>query len=290
MVMPRPTAPSIVERRGARGRMGWLVLAGHAITTRPRSDVEARFPLFGCTLVTSGRGRYRDAHHDVALGPGDLVLVVPGHPHNYGAGPGGWEERFLAFDGPMFRLAATNGLLDIRNPVRSLGDADRWAARFDHFRRRPAPVTPAERDAEAAMILALLAEMLDNAEASRSESAANWLDRSRDALAGNLGDRLDLTEVATATGMPYETWRRQFKKMVGVPPARYRLDRRLTTAADQLLTTSSSIRSIAAGLGFTDERHLAVHFKESFGCTPAAFRRRGTRTAGSARGHHSGVT
>ena len=271
--MPPSPIVSVVERRGARGRLGWLVLAGHAITTRPRANVEARFPLYGCTLVTAGRGRYRDASHDVTLGPGDLVLVVPDHPHNYGAARDGWEERFLAFDGPMFQLAAANGMFDIRRPVRSLRDVDRWSARFDHFRLRSAPETPTQRDAEAAMVLALLADMFASEESNAKAESSNWLDESRLLLGTELGERLALSEVATAVGLSYESWRHAFKREVGVPPARFRLDRRLAAVADQLLSTSTSVRQLAEAFGFTDERHLAVRFHEAYGCTPASFRR-----------------
>lgn len=274
MAVPPSSTLSVVERRGPRGGMGWLVLAGHAVTTRPRSDVEARFALYGCTLVTAGTGRYRDAHHDVALGPGDLVLVVPGHPHRYGAGPRGWEERFLAFDGPMFRLAAKTAMLDVRHPVRALGSGGRWAARFDHFRLRTPSSTPAERDAEAAAVLMLLADMVASAEAAESVATATWLDRSRDLLGADLGHPLALGDVAAAVGMPYETWRRAFKAATGVPPARFRLDCRLAAVADLMVTTSSSVREIAALLGFTDERHLIARFRESYGVTPATFRGR----------------
>lgn len=277
--MPSTSALSVVERRGTRGHVGWLVLAGYARTTRPRSDVEAQFPLHGCTLVTAGRGRYRDARHDVALGPGSLVLVAPGHRHNYGAGPDGWEERFLAFDGPMFRLAAENGLLDIERPVRKLGDVERWSARFDHFRLRPPPTTPAERDAEAALVLALLADMVAAAESTDLASSADWAERSRVLLGANLAVRIDLATVAAAVGLSYESWRRMFKSTVGVSPARYRLDLRLSTAADRMLTTSSNAREIAADLGFVDERHLTIRFKETYGCTPAAYRRQRTTTS-----------
>ena len=274
--MASGTRLSVVERQGARGHLGWLVLAGHAVTTRQRSDVEARFPLYGCTLVCAGGGRYRDERHDVPLVAGDLVLVVPGHPHRYGAGRGGWEERFLAFDGPMFRLASETGLLDIRRPVRSLGGVEPWAARFDHFRLRTPPTTPTERDAEAALVLGLLADMVAAEHAAAARHPDEWLDRSRELLGADLAGTVPLAEVAVSVGMPYETWRRAFRAAEGVPPARFRLDRRLAAAADLLLTTSVSVREIAARFGFTDERHLTARFLETHGCTPAAFRRRGS--------------
>jgi AraC-like DNA-binding protein len=269
---------SIVERRGPRGRLGWLVMAGHRIQRRQRSEATARFPLFGATLVSQGVGRYRDEHHDLAVGPGDLVLVVPGHPHRYGPDAGGWEERYLAFSGPLFQLAAGCGLIDIANPVHRLGPVERWAARFDHFRRCPAPASPAACDAEAAMILALIADMVGQASPSGtggSQPDDAWLARSIELLGGDLGRSLAPAEVAAAVGMAHETWRRAFRAAVGVPPARFRLDRRLAAAAELLVTTSSSVRTIASSLGFTDDRHLNARFVESYGCTPTAYRRRG---------------
>jgi AraC-like DNA-binding protein len=251
-------------------------MAGAASSSRgPRPGIDVRFPMHGCTLVTVGTGRYRDAHHDRPLGPGSVVLVFPEHPHWYGADEPGWDERFLAFDGPLFRTAVTIGLLDRSRPVLDLVEVDRWAARFDHFRLRPAPTTSAARDAEAAMVLALLADMIASAEHPQQVDGS-WLTRSIELLEPAAGVPTPLTAVAAAVGMPYDAWRKAFRAEVGVPPARFRLDRRLAVAADLLVSTSHAVRSIAADLGFSDQRHLVVRFQEAYGCTPAAYRRSST--------------
>lgn len=270
---------SIVERRGPAGRAGRLVVAGSASSSRgPRPGIDVRFPMHGCTLVTAGTGRYRDAGHDRPLGPGSVVLVFPDYPHWYGADEPGWDEHFLVFDGPLFRTAVSTGLLDPARPVLDLSDVDRWVARFDHFRLRPAPTTSVARDAEAAMVLALLAEMIASAE-PRAQPDGSWLSRSIDLLEPGTGAPLALAEVAAAVGMSYDAWRKAFRAEVGVAPARFRLDRRLAAVAELLVTTSRSVRSIAVEFGFTDERHLVVRFHEAHGCTPAAYRRSST-TAG----------
>jgi AraC-like DNA-binding protein len=251
------------------------VLAGRASASRgPRPGVDVRFGMFGCTLVVAGTGRYVDDHHDVALGPGSAVLVVPGHRHWYGPDDAGWDERFVVADGPLFHTAAAHGLLDIAEPVRHLRSVATWAARFDHFVHRPEPTTGAGRDAEAALVLALLAEIFGERPDREAEAEADWLERSTELLEAHLGESRSPADVAAAVGMPYETWRRAFRRATGVSPARYRLDRRLAAAADLLLTTSTSVRTIAADLGFADERHLVVRFRDSYGCTPAAFRGR----------------
>lgn len=273
-------APStrVVERRGPHGRLGRLVLAGRATASRgPRPGVDVRFPLYGCTLITAGTGRYTDDRHDIPLGPGSAVLVVPGHRHWYGADEGGWDERFLVATGPVFTSAAEQGVLDIARPVRRLGNVPSWSARFDHFILRAEPTTGAARDAEAAMVLALFCEMFGDRnehDNPASEESSAWARRSMDRLGSDLGARIALDEVATSVGMSYETWRRAFRRVVGVSPARFRLDRRLDEAAGRLVTTAASVRTIAVDLGFTDERHLVARFRERYGCTPAAFRTR----------------
>ncbi len=269
---------SIVIRDGLVGHVGRLVMAGAASSRRgPRPGIDVRFPMFGCTLVTAGTGRYRDADHDRRLGPGSLVLVFPERPHWYGAGEPGWDERSLVYNGPLFRTAVSAGLLAPARPVLDLVDVDRWAARFDHFRLRPAPTTAAGRDAEAAMVLALLADMVASA-AARAPPAGSWLSRSIALLAPGPGTPLTLPAVAAAVGMPYDAWRKAFRAEVGAAPARFRLDRRLAAAAELLTSTSRSVRAIAAELAFTDERHLVVRFREVYGCTPAAYRRTSTAT------------
>ncbi|MEY4176215.1 MAG: hypothetical protein RI900_3380, partial [Actinomycetota bacterium] len=185
--------------------------------------------------------------------------------------------RFVVANGPLFRTAADHGLLDIAQPVRHFHDLAAWAARFDHFITRPEPTTGAARDAEAAMVLALLSELFgDRTEVGSrpTEQHGGWVQQSTELLGSQLGTALSPADVAAAVGMPYETWRRAFRRAMGVSPARLRLDRRVAAAADRLLGTSDSVRTIAAELGFTDQRHLTVRFRERYGCTPAAFRNR----------------
>jgi AraC-like DNA-binding protein len=270
---PKPNA-AIVERRGPRGHIGRLVLAGRATRSRgPRPGIEVRFPLYGCTLVTAGSGRYVDERHDVPLGRGSLVVVFPDHPHWYGADEEGWDEHFLAFDGPLFRLAAASGLIDVQRPVWRLADVDHFAARFEHVRRRPAATTDAGRDAEAALVLQLLAEMIDHAgRPPAATGGTDWLSRSIAMLESDLGRAMPPAAVAAAVGMSYDAWRRAFRARTGRSPARFRLDRRLDIAAERLTGTHQSTRAIAAELGFTDERHLTARFTERYGCTPARFR------------------
>ena len=264
---------SVVERRGPAGALGSLLLAGRIERARgapPGPSV--RFPRFGCTFLFGGSGRYRDERHDVALGPGSLVLVFPGRPHWYGVTTSrGWDELFLVFDGPIFRTAAEQGVLDPARPVVRLGPVASWQRRVDRFRTAPPPAGRTGRDVEALEVLALLTEAM---RADDPDDDGDWYARSLAILAADLGETIAPQDVAAEVGMTYSTWRRAFAARAGVPPAAYRLGRRVDTAASLLRSTTLTVREIAALLGFTDEQHLARRFREVHGCTPRTYRAR----------------
>jgi len=271
-------------RSGPGGRLGALRYAGRieggrGVPTGP----PRRYEGWALVYVFGGSGRYRDATHDVAIGPGSLVYVTPGHAHWYGVvGSGGWDEVFVAMDGPVFDLASTQGLLDTANPLRRLLPAKYWLERLDAFRIRRPPTTSAGADDEVCTLLRLLVEMSVRAERvgtpDRSVSpptreVRGWLAASQARLTTDLGDRLDLAQVAAAVGMSYETWRKRFQAATGTPPSRWRLLRRVDAAGELLRRTSLSAAEIAASLGFSDGPHLSKSFRAATGMTTGEFRR-----------------
>ncbi|WP_344257114.1 AraC family transcriptional regulator [Terrabacter carboxydivorans] len=267
-------------RRPLAGRLGEVLVAGRitAGSGLPPGTTR-RHPTWGLTFVTAGTGRYRDARHDEPIGAGTLVVVHPGHPHWYGADPGGWDEHFVVFDGVVFECAGRTGALSPDRPLVHGLPARRWAARFAAFdRARPATVDA--RDAEALDLLAALLQardLVDHPRLRRGPGAeSGWLARSVELLEGDLTQTLDLSSVAAEVGLPYETWRRRFRAETGTGPYAHRAARRLSAATDLLVHTGLSVRDIAAATGFTDERHLIRRFREATGLTPRAYRDAGT--------------
>jgi AraC-like DNA-binding protein len=231
-----------------------------------------RHPTWGLTFLTAGSGRYRDAHLDEPITAGTLVVVHPGHPHWYGADPGGWDEYFVVFDGPVFDLAGRSGALSPDRPLVHGLPVRRWAARFAAF-DRPRPRGTGARDAEAVDLLAALLEACELREHPRRPGRSTaWLARSVELLEGDLTEPLPLPAVAAEVGLPYETWRRRFRAATGTSPYAHRASRRLDAATGMLVHTGLSVRDIAAATGFTDERHLIRRFRERTGLTPRAFR------------------
>ena len=74
--------------------------------------------------------------------------------------------------------------------------------------------------------------------------------------------------------MPYETWRRPFRRRAGVPPARYWVLRSVDVGPSArrpvglLGYTTLPACDIAATVGFSDEHHLLRQVRAVTGLTP----------------------
>jgi AraC family transcriptional regulator len=84
----------------------------------------------------------------------------------------------------------------------------------------------------------------------------------------------DLSAVARRSPAHFS---RKFKLAVGESPHAYVVKRRLESACHLMITSAASLSEIALNVGFSDQAHLCRLFRQSFGQSPANWRReRGT--------------
>ena len=92
-------------------------------------------------------------------------------------------------------------------------------------------------------------------------------------LAGRLGERVTLDEVARAVSASPFHLARVFKQRAGVPVHRYLTRLRLRAALDRLSGGADDLTALALELGFSSHSHFADAFRREFGRTPSAVRR-----------------
>jgi transcriptional regulator GlxA family with amidase domain len=66
---------------------------------------------------------------------------------------------------------------------------------------------------------------------------------------------------------------REFKQSAGVTPHHYLIQKRIERAQQMLAQTDISLAEIAYAVGFSDQSHLARHFRALLRTTPREFRR-----------------
>jgi len=275
--METPEVPhGIVSRSGPSSPIGTLRFGGRLHRTGGTGFAKFRvYGMYALVLVTGeGAGRYRDDRgNDRRVTAGDLIIVFPDVPHQYGPESGDvWEEVHVTFDGAAFEGWRAHGL-DPAHPVWSLPSHEDWAARISELWQMPV-ATRSESCAAASAIHLLIADAL----AVRPDDANDtpWLEAACQALGDGMGAP-SMVEIAKQAGLGYETFRKTFKSVTGESPARYRMRMRLAQAQLMLQRPDLSLEMIANALDFCDAFHLSKAFKSHYGISPSQERRRSTK-------------
>jgi AraC-like DNA-binding protein len=89
----------------------------------------------------------------------------------------------------------------------------------------------------------------------------------------HLSSSIELAELSAIAGLSVFHFAREFKRSAGVTPHYYLVGRRLERAKELLARSDLSVAEIAFVTGFSDQSHLARHFRQMIGVTPGQFRR-----------------
>jgi AraC-like DNA-binding protein len=89
-----------------------------------------------------------------------------------------------------------------------------------------------------------------------------------DYIEGHLDEKMRLDGLAALAGLSTDHFARAFHQSVGVPPHTYLLRRRLEHVEHMLRETRAPLSEIALATGFSDQSHLARHFRRWAGMSP----------------------
>jgi transcriptional regulator GlxA family with amidase domain len=102
--------------------------------------------------------------------------------------------------------------------------------------------------------------------------SAGAMRRVREYMEVHLGESIDLSMLAGVAGLSVHHFARQFKQSIGVTPHHYLTKKRVERAQEMLAQTDLPLSEIAYATGFSDQSHLARHFRYMLGTTPREFR------------------
>lgn len=97
------------------------------------------------------------------------------------------------------------------------------------------------------------------------DSACNFLSR-------DFNSNCDIKVFCRKEGIGYESFRKLFKKQIGVSPWRYRIRRRLDLACALLQNPQMQINEISLELGYSSAYDFSAQFKKYFRVSPANYR------------------
>jgi len=153
-----------------------------------------------------------------------------------------------------------------------------WNAAFDHVLGETGKLGAVPVLEQVCRLQELLSRILDNRTSIRPLTTEDreWLSTAYSLLdAGDpaIGSTLDLPAVAASLSLSYDGFRKRFRRLSGMSPARYRTVQRIDRARRLVQQGTMTNREIAEALGFCDEHHFSRRFSEVTGKSPREFRR-----------------
>jgi AraC family transcriptional regulator len=129
--------------------------------------------------------------------------------------------------------------------------------------------------AKASIILQSETARRSGANGSKAGGLAGWqIARVQAFIDENLHCTIHTRDLSAVARISRAHFSRSFKQALGEPPHAYVMRRRLNKAFLLLVTSSDSLSQIALSTGFSDKSHLCRFFKQTFGQTPASWRRK----------------
>ncbi len=268
--------PSIMARNALSPSLGHISLAGFGRVDLgiPRRAMRV-LGSFAVVYIVDGSGYYEDASGlRIGLRAGDLLLIFPDLPHAYGPEKdSSWTELFLVFDGPVFDLWLSTGLLNQAKPVHHVEPIYHWMNRFETILGAPHQPGYTPSLLEVCRLQTVLSEALvGGSKGGAEDEESAWAARACMLLESEVGNNLDLREVACELNMSYDGFRKRFARHMHVSPAKYRCIRLVDRACELIQKGSLTDKQIAEKLGFCDQFYFSRRFKEITGRTPSQFR------------------
>jgi len=224
--------------------------------------------------ISSGKGRFEStATGEVEIQSGSAFLLFPEVWHRYAPDPeSGWTEYFLELRGPALDRLREAGVLRPQNAVFHPGVAPEWIEAFNTLHRLAKEEGLGGREQMATLGMHLLTQILFSRKIGELRAEERAVRQAESRMREKLGEHLDMRKLAVEVGSDYDSFRRCFKALTGLPPKQYYRKLQMRRAEELLLHTRRSMAEIADELGFHSAFHLSAAFKEHSGLAPSLWR------------------
>lgn len=223
---------------------------------------------FSLNLVTAGNAHWVQGGSEGVAGPGEVFFAHTGQGQLFETGPAGYlHKRSLLLEGPeLGSLLGSTGLLE-QNTVRPFSKGrvvGLFRRCYGTMREKPEGFA-VELSRNTYEILLECARSISPEYPPELRQAIRYIRR-------NLSRKLTLDEIARVAGLSVRHCNRLFNTHLAMSPIQFAISQRMALAENMLLATTSSIKQIAARLGYEDPLRFSLQFKQHFGKSPKHYR------------------
>jgi AraC family transcriptional regulator of arabinose operon len=229
-------------------------------------------------LTNGGRGRFGTSTGDLVASTGDVVLLQPGTPHDYGTaiGSANWDILWVHFHPREEWL----GLLDW--PVYARGTVGFHIAEQQNFQNMSSRFQEMINFSVGALVhreafcMNALEEILlwldlENPNASR-HTIDSRVQQAMDFMCSHLDETLSISYLSNLFNLSVSRFSHLFRQEIGESPQLFHERKRLERSAQLLSVTDRLVSSIAIEVGYVDPLYFSARFKKRFGISPTLYR------------------
>lgn len=264
--------------RGLRDTGLACIGAGHNDTPGPMEPMGPRtLGCHGLVFVTAGAGWFGSGDARTRSGTGEVVdfeapallWLFPGIAHRYWAGPSGWSESWVLFDGVATRGYAEFGVGDPERPLVAMPDGvpGTVGETFDEL-RHAADLPGREAQVIAASVVHRLVGIAAQLARATDPAARTLVDR----LVADSAEDLTVAQRARRAGVTAAVLREHVMRETGLTPHEVVLRTRLARAQHLLTSSELSVAEIAGQVGYHDPAYFSRFFRSRAGMSPQQFR------------------
>lgn len=258
------------------GTSGDWIGCGLIDKTGTQKDVtDYRFPFFSLVYVVTGKGQYIDENSkSYYLGDGSLFQRKPGVIHSTIINPElVWTEYYIDLSPGLYNKLSAIGLIDEATPVYHIAPDQTIIAEFKRMIRLLCESSENRLPDVFLKFLALIRDLVNQSNLQQVNSTSNkMIEKGCIDFNRMLDQRFDVKEYCKENGWGYESFRKLFKKNIGLSPVQYIVRRRLEEACRLLRTTTMQVSEISTVLGYQSQYDFSNQFNRQFGVFPKQFR------------------
>lgn len=227
--------------------------------------------------ITKGKGLLKnDQGQEFEIQAGYMFLIFPGKWHTYyPVKEEGWDEYWIGFHGVNIDSRVKAGFFSADHPVYKIGKSNTI---IDLYKQAIEVAT--KQDAFFQQLLAgivnhllgLLFMISQNYSINGEKETPEVIRKARSYMQENIEGELDIPDVARHVNMSYTTFRRIFKKYVGLSPSQYYSSLKLHRAKELLRSTDIPVKEISYILHFKNPEYFSALFKKVMKMNPSEFR------------------
>jgi len=253
--------------------IGWFPRALNHYRERPEGADENIF-----IYCTSGRGWFEIDGQQHELSRGWALLIPRGTPHRYGADESNpWSIHWAHFEGHeapdyMSRLISVGYTIavppEVGRQIERLARESYHVLATGHTLRNFLLVAHSFRH-----LLGILLLKTGAFDGKSTVPPSHDFSKNIEFMHNNLSRPLALRELAKQAGLSPSRYSALFRAQTGTAPIEHHIGLRIHAACSLLVTSTLSIKEIAARLGYEDPLYFSRLFRKTMGTSPSDYRR-----------------